>query len=271
MNVRHVLDSSRSQLNRSHPELNPGEGTWSNLGYCTTCTSEVTFIAKHAWLRDHYVCSNCGSIPRERALMQVLDTWYPDWPQLRIHESSPGKRGASIRLARECRSYIPSQFFPDVPLGQSKDQMRCENLEALSFPDESLDLQISQDVMEHVLNPERAFREIARALKPGGAHIFTVPLVRKHLDTVTRARRCPDGSLEHRLEPQYHGNPISDKGSLVATDWGYDICDFIHRVSGLTTTMIVIDDLSKGIRAEYIEVLVSRKAVITCSSSVAAS
>ena len=259
MTIRNVLDRVRTKINRLHRYRSQPVEAWSNQGYCTTCTSQVTFIAKHEWLRDHYVCSNCGSIPRERALMHVLDTWYPDWPQLRIHESSPGRRGASIRLARECRSYIPSQFFPDVPLGQSKDQMRCENLEALSFPDESLDLQISQDVMEHVLNPERAFREIARALKPGGAHIFTVPLVRKHLDTVTRARRCPDGSLEHRLEPQYHGNPISDKGSLVATDWGYDICDFIHRVSGLTTAMIVIDDLSKGIRAEYIEVLVSRK------------
>ena len=137
--------------------------------------------------------------------------------------------------------------------------MRCENLEALSFPDGSLDLQVSQDVMEHVLNPERAFREIARVLKPGGAHVFTVPLVRKHRDTVPRVRQRPDGSLEHLLEPQYHDNPVSDMGSLVATDWGYDICGFIHRVSGLTTTMIVIDDLSKGIRAEYIEVLVSRK------------
>ena len=261
MTIRHVLDGLRSRLNRNHPERSPTEDTWSNPGYCTTCTSEVTFIAKHAWLRDHYVCSSCGSIPRERALMQVLDTWYPDWPQLRIHESSPGQRGASIRLARECPSYIPSQFFPGVPLGQSRDQIRCENLEALTFPDDSLDLQVSQDVMEHVLNPERAFREIARVLKPGGAHVFTVPLVRKHQDTVPRARRRPDGSVEHLLEPQYHGNPISDKGSLVATDWGYDICDFIHRVSGLTTTMITIDDLSRGIRAEYIEVLVSRKPI----------
>lgn len=191
--------------------------------------------------------------------MLVLDAWYPNWAQLRIHESSPGRRGASIRLARECGLYIPSQFFPDVPLGQFREQMRCENLEALTFPDSSLDLQISQDVMEHVLDPGLAFREIARVLKPGGAHIFTVPIVRKHLETMPRARWRSDGSVEHLLEPQYHGNPISDKGSLVATDWGYDICDFIYRVSGLTTTMIIIDDLTKGIRAEYIEVLVSRK------------
>ncbi len=184
MTIRNVLDRVRTKTNHLHRYRSQPVEAWSNQGYCTTCTSEVTFIAKHTWLRDHYVCSNCGSIPRERALMHVLDTWYPDWPQLRIHESSPGRRGASIRLARECRSYIPSQFFPDVPLGQSKDQMRCENLEALSFPDELLDLQISQDVMEHVLNPERAFREIARALKPGGAHVFTVPLA----STWTRCR-----------------------------------------------------------------------------------
>ena len=46
--------------------------------------------------------------------------------------------------------------------------VRCENLEELTFPDESIDLHISQDVMEHVFQPKRAFAEIARTLRPGG-------------------------------------------------------------------------------------------------------
>jgi hypothetical protein len=41
--------------------------------------------------------------------------------------------------------------------------------------------------------------------------------------------------------------------------WGYDICDFIFKQSGLYTTINYIDDLSLGIRAEYIESLLSRK------------
>jgi len=42
-------------------------------------------------------------------------------------------------------------------------------------------------------------------------------------------------------------------------DWGYDIADYIFRTSGLFSTIVMIDDVSAGIRAEYIEVLVSRK------------
>ncbi|MEM4260463.1 MAG: hypothetical protein QXG00_04460 [Candidatus Woesearchaeota archaeon] len=41
--------------------------------------------------------------------------------------------------------------------------------------------------------------------------------------------------------------------------WGYDIVDFIKEKSGLDTIIEYIDDLNYGIRAEYIEVLVSFK------------
>lgn len=57
----------------------------------------------------------------------------------------------------------------------------------------------------------------------------------------------------------YHGNPIDPNGSLVITDWGFDIVDHIGRACGLQTEMIRIDDPSRGIRAEYIEVLITTK------------
>lgn len=62
------------------------------------------------------------------------------------------------------------------------------------------------------------------------------------------------------LEPeQYHGNPVGDGRSLVTVDWGFDICRHIFEASGLFTHIVYIDDLSKGISAEYIEVLVTVK------------
>ena len=57
--------------------------------------------------------------------------------------------------------------------------IRFENLEHLSFDNETLDLHITQDVFEHLFDPAAAFREIARTLRPGGAHVFTTPLVQK--------------------------------------------------------------------------------------------
>lgn len=137
--------------------------------------------------------------------------------------------------------------------------VRCENLEALTFADESVDLHITQDVMEHILRPSRAFGEIARTLKPGGAHVFTVPLVNKHNPSKLRAKINDAGELIHVAPPVYHGNPVSQDGALVTVDWGYDICAYIFNSSGLFTHRLYIDDITKGIRAEYIDVLVTIK------------
>jgi SAM-dependent methyltransferase len=190
--------------------------------------------------------------------MYVIDTYFPNWREAHIHESSPGGRGASTRLANECSNYSTSQFFQGKAPGSMVDGIRCENLEELSFPDESFDLHITQDVLEHVFHPSRVFREIARTLKPGGMHIFTVPLVNKNSPSRLRAR-LENGEIVHIVEDIYHGNPIGDGRSLVTVDWGYDICQKIFDACGLYTQIIYIDDVTRGIRAEYIEVLVSFK------------
>jgi ubiquinone/menaquinone biosynthesis C-methylase UbiE len=46
--------------------------------------------------------------------------------------------------------------------------------EAQSFPAESFDIVVTQDVFENLFAPDRAIKEIARTLRPGGAHIMTV-------------------------------------------------------------------------------------------------
>lgn len=232
---------------------------FTNSGICPCCSMAVVFEARQAWLRDHYVCPNCGSIPRERALMWTIEHFFPSWRNLTIHECSPVFRGASSRLRSECRNYTPTQYFTDISPGREYRGFRCENIERLTFPDESIDLHVTQDVMEHVFDPVSAFREIARTLRPGGAHVFTTPLVNKERHSERWAQLGSDGAVNHLHSAEYHGNPISDKGSLVTMHWGYDITDFIAASSGLFTTVVYIDQLDAGIRAEYIEVLVTRK------------
>lgn len=230
-------------------------------GFCPICERSVKFRSKCEWLRDHFLCSHCGSIPRERALMQTIKTYYSNYHELEIHESSPGGRGASIKLKKECHSYSTSHYYNDLPLGQYHPihGHRCEDLENLTFADEEFDLFITQDVMEHIFDPEKAFNEIARVLKPAGAHIFTVPLINKNNKSERWASRSDDGELIFHHEPEYHGNPIDTEGSLVTMHWGYDIAEFIMLSSGMHSTIIMIDNLNLGIRAEYIEVIVSRK------------
>jgi SAM-dependent methyltransferase len=228
-------------------------------GFCPICERRVRFYAMGAWYRDDLKCGGCDSTPRNRALMRVISTLYPNWRDLKIHESSPSGGGASEKLARECAGYTATQFVPSLPPGFEADSFRNEDLGAQTFADGTFDLAITQDVFEHLFCPDKAIAEIGRTLKPGGAHIMSVPIINRAKPSRPRATLV-DGAVVHHQEPQYHWSPVDPKGSLVTFDWGFDIADFLHRHSGMPTTLFTIDDISQGIRAELIEIVVSRKA-----------
>jgi SAM-dependent methyltransferase len=232
---------------------------FSAKGYCPCCDKNTVFRATDSWLRDNFLCSNCLSIPRERAFMLTVEKYYPNWNELNIHESSPENRGASLKIQKFSSSYTATQFFCNENRGSIINGFRNEDLENQTFDDASFDLVITQDVFEHVYNPGKAFKEIARTLKKGGAHIFTTPLVNKFAPSEVWATLGENGKPIFLKEPEYHGNPINAEGSPVTMHWGYDIIDFIKKHSGLETTIEYIDNLKYGIRAEFIEVLVSRK------------
>src|SRR5205814_163229 len=134
--------------------------------------------------------------------------------------------------------------------GSFHDGHRSEDLRALTFSDRSFDIFITSDVLEHLFEPEKALREIARVLKPGGMHIFTTPWYSNYPKSVQRAAPRPDGSADHLLPPVYHGNPISDEGSLVTYDWGLDLPHFIFEHSGMQTITYLERDRAKGLDAD---------------------
>jgi SAM-dependent methyltransferase len=241
------------------------KGTFLDVkGFCPICSAPARFRSDSPWLRDFFQCATCGSIPRERALMTVIEMMYPQWRSLAIHESSPVERGASLRLKRQCPGYTASFYDPAVPLGTNhpRHDYRCENLENLTFPEASLDLVLTQDVFEHIFHPDRAIMEIERVLRPGGAYLMTVPIVMKSGASQRRARIDSNGNITHLKDPEYHSNPIDERGTLVTIDWGYDILDYLTFHSSLRCMMIHIDDLSRGIRAEFIEVIVCRRGMV---------
>jgi SAM-dependent methyltransferase len=225
-------------------------------GYCPICEGRTLFFKEGVWLRDQLRCIRCNSIPRFRALIQVLQTQFPEWRSLKIHESSPGG-ASSKKIAREANGYVGTHYFPDVELGTVHNGFRCEDLERQTFPDASFDLVVTQDVFEHVLNPAKGFSEICRTLKPGGAHIFTVPWYPGQ-ETFTRAVRDGAG-IRHLATPEFHGNPIDPGGSLVVTDWGSDLFETIDRAGPTTTTVNKLEDVSRGIEGKFLEVFISRK------------
>lgn len=231
-------------------------GKPKNIGVCPVCEGCTVFIRTAEWLRDHYICIRCNSIPRQRAIIKVINSLFPTYRSMTIHESSPSGP-ASAKLKQECPNYVPSHFYPDLEPGEFRNGFRCENLERMTIADESFNLVITQDVMEHVLKPNKAFAEIARILKPGGAHVFTVPLY-KGKGTVVRAIE-KNGRIHYLKEKDFHGNPIDKEGSLVVTEWGDELIDFIEKASGLKTEIFTFNDRGLGLVAEFLDVFVSAK------------
>jgi hypothetical protein len=233
-------------------------------GSCPICQCDVYFRADKSWLRDYFICEACGSIPRERAIFSTIEMFYPHWRNLQIHETSPAIRATSLKLKMECPGYSYSHYNERMALGSmhAQEGYRCENIERMTFENETFDLFLSQDVFEHIFHPDRAIKEIERILKARGAYIMTVPMVMKSNPSERRARINANGNVTHLKEPQYHGDPINERGVLVTIDWGYDLLDYLNYHSSLQSTMVYIDDLSRGIRAEFIEVIVCRKGAV---------
>jgi SAM-dependent methyltransferase len=90
--------------------------------------------------------------------------------------------------------------FPDV------------HLQALPFAENSYDIVVHSETLEHVPDPVRALKECYRVLAPGGAVCFTIPIIGARL---TRSRRGMPNS--------YHGNSAETSDDLlVRTEYGAD-------------------------------------------------
>ncbi len=189
-------------------------------------------------------------------MIHVLDDQFPDWRDLLIHECGAGGP-ATRKFRHEAPRYSGSRFLPEVPRGEVVDNFTCQDIEDLTFPDDSFDLFITQDVLEHVLRPEWAVAEIARVLRPGGAHVFTVPVTQGHS---TLVRVVPsDSGVEYLLPPDYHGGLDNPERSLVIREWGDDFIDFVSEHSGLPTEVHRLHDRSLGLDGDPLEVFITRK------------
>lgn len=223
---------------------------YERSGYCPTCSRQTRFVSEHAWLRDHYRCTRCGSIPRERALHWALNQYFPGWVHGRLHEGSPSNR----RVAVKVKDYSASQYYVNKPPGASVGGFRNEDLERLTFVCDSFDFFITLDVLEHVFNPRKAVEEMYRVVRPGGVVAFTTPIYKNLSQTRQRSALRPDGTIEYLLEPVYHGNPVGDGRSLVTWDYGQDYLAILKDWT--KGTIIHVNEVlpENGIEGEFLDV-----------------
>jgi SAM-dependent methyltransferase len=130
------------------------------------------------------------------------------------------------RKSRACGfKFTCSEFLDEWTPGHTYNGVRCENVEALTFPDNTFDLVTSTGMFEHVENDAQGYREICRVLKPGGYTVFSVPF-QALTNTLVHAVRRPDGSIEHLVPARYHSDPFRGENAVfVWRSYGPDIID----------------------------------------------
>ncbi|MEA5004633.1 MAG: methyltransferase domain-containing protein [Christensenella sp.] len=216
-----------------------------NFGYCPCCGQETQFESEGEWLRDDYKCMKCGSLPRERALLMALEKTVPDWHEKTVFEYGSVNREVSRRLAQQSREY-----------GSTAYDGAIWDIDRFQDAKKQYDIIITQEILNQIYDYEQVFQQIAGQLKPGGAHIFTLPLVRKNHKSHNSIKRM-NGEIFYWTGDEYmKGEPPLD---MRAWEWGYDIVDRIFRTSGLFTKILTLDNLEFGVRAEYIDVMISMK------------
>jgi SAM-dependent methyltransferase len=192
------------------------------------------------------ICLNCNSCSRNRHVAKIIrDTFDPSAKTLQesintlknldIYEASTSKplRGVLSKSSK----YVCSEYLGGVKPGEkNSDGILCEDLQNLSFENDSFDLVITEDVFEHIRSPTQAFREIKRILKPGGYHIFTIPFYFDR-NTFTRIDVTTDKDV-YIAPPVYHGDPLRKEGIIVYTDFGVDMFEYLESI-GLKTELAI--------------------------------
>ncbi|AGX88396.1 class I SAM-dependent methyltransferase [Candidatus Symbiobacter mobilis] len=101
------------------------------------------------------------------------------------------------------------------------------DMHALPYPDNTFDVVIHSDTLEHVPNPIHALAECRRVLKPEGTLCFTVPIV------VGRMSRSRIG-----LPHSYHGNATTVSEDLVVvTEFGADVWTYVIEAGFTEVTL----------------------------------
>ncbi len=224
-------------------------------GFCAPCVRAVDFVASFdgAWQgpdgtlvpnwRDYLRCPTCAMNGRQRRVAQLIIEWVMDlrcrdrlagYAMERISPLYSWSVGSFPWIEWTGSEYLGLAKTP----GREENGIRHEDAEALSFADASFDLVVSCDVLEHLNDPVAALAEIIRVLRPGGRAILTFPMD-PHLDRNQRRAERVDGTIQHLLPEIYHGNPLSRRGSLVFTDFGWEVLAQL-RAAGLPDAALYV-------------------------------
>lgn len=243
-------------------------------GRCAMCRTNTDFVVSFAYAvhnapdgrlipnwREHLDC-RCLFNNRIRGAVQALYSLIAPEPDARIFVTEQVTRLYGW-LAARWPGLVGSEFLGSQYVsGQLIGGVRHEDLCRLSFADNSFDVVLSLDVLEHVENLRAALEECLRVLAPGGTLIFSAPTQFDRPEIIDRVVTGPDGELQFLAPPEYHGNPVGNgEGSLCFRYLGLNILDMLRTLGYVEARCEFYWSQEVGLLGPYQNVFIARKPV----------
>jgi len=120
---------------------------------------------------------------------------------------------------------------------ENRDDPHFQDMQRLTYADNSFDFVIHSDVLEHVPDYRTAVKECLRVLKPGGMLIYTAPFF-PIAQSILRAEHAADGSLIRHFPDEIHGDNLTG-GILAYHNFGWDLVE-AHRADGFMSGYVEV-------------------------------
>jgi SAM-dependent methyltransferase len=217
---------------------------FTHSGYCYICKKPVDFLVTFQYSyevnnvvmpvwRETLNCPHCYFNNRMRATVHLFEQECKPTPDSKIYMTEQVTPLYSLFKAAY-HDTCGSEYIGDtVAYGSCNEGgIRNEDVTRLSFDNDEFDFILSFDVFEHVPDYKSALRECYRCLKPGGSLFFSVPFARTSEKNIVRAALNEDGSVNHILPAEYHGDPLSPGADkcLCYYHFGWEVIDDLKAV-----------------------------------------
>jgi SAM-dependent methyltransferase len=233
-------------ISELHPLIKDGEPFLLDLlnknmpgGWCPACENFTHFdtpeIGGSQWIdmRGQFLCGNCKLPARSRLLVGAIR----ECAHSLFHDTCSQKRALLFERVTPLYRYLKTQIHNlegveylgvEKTPGETYDfrgvRIVHQDMTCTSYTDDSFDLLIHSDVLEHIGDFRSSLKDNHRILKPGGLLIFSAPIY-NHKQHIEKAKINAHGLVEAIGDAIYHGNPLTAAGSLVFNLFGYGILD----------------------------------------------
>ena len=197
--------------------------------------AEVTYIDRQQGL----ICVSCGNNLRSMVLAKGILNRLGSRDTLQGTARNNAYCGLKILEINNAGNLSP--YLACFP-GHALINYPQADMMNLQFSDESWDLIVHSETLEHVPDPIKGLRETLRILRPGGACIFTIPIIVGRM-TLSRAG----------LKDSFHGDPKNATADYrVVTEFGADAWTFVMS-AGFESCRIHAMDYPAGLALEAIK------------------